>query len=218
MEFTLEEIDDAEIARRRDLYEPLAATVRDLIDATIRTEVDDEQIRDVQRILADAAQTLRSKQMDGPYGVRYTPDMQGMPWGNAVIGLRNAIAPPLHTVRHDDGSVTAEFTLGAAYEGPGRHVHGGVCAMVLDHVLGEAASADDVPCYTGTISVRYLRPTPLGPLNCSAVIVERDGRKKIVRGVLADADGETATAEGIFIVPKGWEGSMPHKVAGEGRR
>lgn len=80
MEFTLEEIDDAEIARRRDLYEPLAATVRDLIDATIRTEVDDEQIRDVQRILADAAQTLRSKQMDGPYGVRYTPDMQGMPW------------------------------------------------------------------------------------------------------------------------------------------
>ena len=42
MEFTLEDISEAEVARRRDLYAPLADTVRDLIDAVIRTEVGDD--------------------------------------------------------------------------------------------------------------------------------------------------------------------------------
>lgn len=212
MEFTLEDISDEEIARRRALYEPLTDSVRELIDAVIRTEVDDDTVRDVHRLVNTAVESLRAKQLDGAYGVRFTSDLQGMPWGNAVIGLRNAIAPPLHTVRHDDGTVTADFALGAAYEGPSGCVHGGVVALVLDHVLGEAGSADNVPCYTGTISVRYLRPTPLGPLRATAVIVERAGRKKIVRGSLADANGETVTAEGTFIVPKNWDGPMPHKV------
>ncbi|MGV9712864.1 PaaI family thioesterase [Gordonia sp. NPDC003424] len=212
MEFTLEDISDAEIARRRAVFEPLTAAVRELIDATIRTEVDDDTIREVQQTIADATHRLRAAQMDGAYGVRYTPGLEGMPWGNAVIGMRNAIAPPLNTVRHPDGQVTADFTLRAAYEGPPGHVHGGVCALVLDQVLGEAGSADNVPCYTGTISVRYLRPTPLGRLHAEAVIVERDRRKKIVHGSLSDADGQTATAEGVFIVPKSWDGPMPHSA------
>lgn len=212
MEFTLEDISDAEIARRRALYEPLTEAVRELIDAAIRTEVDDDTIRDVQRTLSAAAQSLRAAQSDGPYGVRYTADLQGMPWGNAVIGLRNAIAPPVRSERHDDGTVTADFTLGAAYEGPPGCAHGGVIAMILDHVLGDAGSADNVPCYTGTISVRYLRPTTLGPLHAQARIVDRDGRKKIVRGAISDAEGETATAEGVFIVPRSWDGPMPHRI------
>lgn len=212
MEFTLEDISAAEIDRRRALFEPLTNSVRELIDATIRTEVDDDTIRDVQQLVADATQRLRAAQMDGSYGVRYTSDLQGMPWGNAATGMRNAIAPPLRTVRHPDGRVSADFTLGAAYEGPPGCVHGGVAALLLDQVLGEAGSADEVPCYTGTISVRYLRPTPLGRLRTEAIIVERDGRKKIVRGSLSDDDGETATAEGIFIVPKSWDGPMPHSV------
>ncbi|MFW0795467.1 PaaI family thioesterase [Gordonia sp. CPCC 205515] len=214
MEFTLEDISDAEIARRRALFEPLTDAVRGLIDATIRTEVDDDTIRDVQQMIADATDRLRAAQIDGAYGVRYTADMQGMPWGNAVIGVRNAIAPPLRTVRHPDGLVSTDFVLGAAYEGPPGCVHGGVAALLLDQVLGEAASADQAPGYTGTISVRYLRPTPLGALHSEAIIVERQGRKKIVRGSISDADGQTVTAEGVFIVPKTWEGPMPHSTRG----
>ncbi|MEE4021454.1 PaaI family thioesterase [Gordonia sp. PKS22-38] len=212
MEFTLEDISDDEIARRRDLYEPLTDSVRELVDAVIRTEVDDDSVREAHRLIEAAVNTLRAKQIDGSYGVRFTADLQGMPWGNAVIGLRNAIAPPVQTVRHADDRVTADFTLGAAYEGPSDCVHGGICAMVLDHVLGEAGSADDVPCYTGTISLRFLRPTPLGSLHAEAVIVERDGRKKIVHGSLSDEKGQTVTAEGVFIVPKNWDGPMPRKA------
>ncbi|MGC4933954.1 PaaI family thioesterase [Gordonia sp. DT30] len=208
MQFTLEDISDEEIARRRSVYEPLTDSVRQLIDAVIRTEVDDDVITQARTRIDELVADLRAEQMDGPYGVRYTPEFVGMPWGNAVVGLRNAIAPPLHT-RHDGDEVSAEFTLGAAYEGPAGHVHGGICAMVLDHVLGEGASIDNVPCYTGTISVRYLRPTPLGPLTARASIVAREGRKKTVRGTLADAGGITVEAEGVFIEPRNWAGRMP---------
>ncbi|MFW0783906.1 PaaI family thioesterase [Gordonia sp. CPCC 206044] len=212
MEFTLEDISDAEVTRRRELYGPLTDSVRELIDAVIRTEVDEETVRDAHRVIAETVERLQANQLAGSFGVRHTADMKGMPWGNSVIGLRNAIAPPLTTVRRTDGTVSADFTLGAAYEGPPSCVHGGVAAMILDQVLGEAGSADDVPCYTGTISFRYLRPTPLGALHAEAVIVERDGRKKIVRGALSDGDGETVTAEGVFIVPKDWNGPIPRSI------
>ncbi|WP_040509910.1 PaaI family thioesterase [Gordonia soli] len=206
MEFTLEDISDEEIMRRRALYEPFTDSVRDLIDAVIRTEVDDATVRQAQAEIAGVVQRLRTQQMDGAYGVRYTADKKGMAWGNAVIGLRNAIAPPLVLRPGDDGGVVTDATLGAAYEGPSGLVHGGVCAMLFDHVLGEAASVDGIPCFTGTISVRYLRPTPLGPIRIDAAISGRDGRKKIVRGTLSGPDGVTAEAEGIFIVPREFEG------------
>ncbi|UEA57961.1 PaaI family thioesterase [Gordonia otitidis] len=201
MDFTLEDISDDEIARRRAVFEPLVASVRDLVDAVIRTEVDDDVIADARRTVADVVDTLRARQMDGSYGVRYTSDLVGMAWGNAVMGMRNAIAPPVHS-EPDGRGVRATFTLGAAYEGPPGHVHGGVCALVLDQVLGEAAAVDNEASYTGTIEFRYLRPTPLGRLVARAEIVERVGRKKTVRGTLSDAEGVTVEAEGLFIVPK----------------
>jgi len=63
-----------------------------------------------------------------------------------MICARNAIAPPL-TVQHDDDASRcwSEFTLNGAYEGPPGWVHGAVCALVLDRVLGEAASAGRTP-------------------------------------------------------------------------
>ena len=75
----------------------------------------------------------------------------------------------------DDGRCWSEFTLGGAYEGPPGWVHGGICALVLDHILGEAASDGlTKPKFTGTITLRYLRGTPLGPLRAEA---SSSGRK-----------------------------------------
>jgi acyl-coenzyme A thioesterase PaaI-like protein len=125
-----------------------------------------------------------------------------MPWGNPVIGMRNPIAPPLVLERTPDGVVYADFHLGAAFEGPPGHVHGGVSALVLDHVLGESASSAEHPRLTGTISLRYLRTTPLGDLHAEARIVRTDGIKTFAVGHLADADGVTVEAEGVFITPK----------------
>jgi acyl-coenzyme A thioesterase PaaI-like protein len=81
-------------------------------------------------------------------------------------------------------------------------VHGGVCALVLDHVLGEAASEGlTKPLFTGTLTVRFVRGTPLGRLRAEAVVERTEGVKSFVSGHLSDADGITVEAEGIFIKP-----------------
>ena len=56
---------------------------------------------------------------------------------------------------------------------------------------------------TGTLTLRYLRATPLGKLRAEAWVESREGRKSVVRGHLADEDGPTVEAEGLFILPRG---------------
>jgi acyl-coenzyme A thioesterase PaaI-like protein len=203
LEFSREDLTAADVDRLRRTYQPLTQSVRELIDATIRTEVDAATVAEVTAQIDAATARLRSKQIPGPFGVRYTFDAGGMAWGNPVIGVRNPIAPPLVLHYDDSGKVWTDFHLGAAYEGPPGHVHGGVCAMVLDHVLGEAASGGLTrPAFTGTISCRYLRATRLGALHTEATIDRVDGVKTFAVGHLADDEGVTVEAEGVFVVPK----------------
>lgn len=198
----MEDWSGEEVARLRGIYEPLAESVRDLVDATIRTEADAATVAAVKRDVDAAVARLRRHQIDGAFGVRHTRSGESVGWGNAVIGIRNALAPPVTTRRDDDGTVRAEFQLGAAYEGPPGHVHGGVSAMILDHLLGEAASPDRTPRFTGSITVRYLRATALGPLSAEAARTRTDGVKTFCSGHIADADGITVEAEGVFITPR----------------
>ncbi len=134
--------------------------------------------------------------------MRYLATGERMAWGNAVIGIRNPIAPPVQIQRDADGKSVCDFHLGAAYEGPPGHVHGGVAALVLDHLLGEAASDGINPRLTGTISFRYVRATRLGDLHAEAVITRTEGVKTYAVGHLADAEGVTVEAEGVFIQPR----------------
>ena len=202
LEFTVEDWSEEDVARLRGIYEPLAESVRALVDATIRTEADADTVAEVKRAIDTAVARLRERQIDGSFGVRVSAEGRGISWGNAVIGIRNALAPPLVTQRDESGAVWAEFTLGAAYEGPPGHVHGGVSALILDHLLGEAASPDQKPRFTGSITMRYLRATPLGPLRAEAVRTRSEGVKTYCSGTIADADGITVEAEGVFITPR----------------
>lgn len=202
LEFTVEDISADEIARLRSIYEPLAVSVRDLVDATIRTQADAATVAAVKADIDAAVARLRDRQIDGAFGVRRTTSGESLGWGNAVIGIRNALAPPLEIHRDPDGRRWTDFHLGAAYEGPPGHVHGGVSALILDHVLGEAASPDSKPRFTGSITMRYLRATPLGPLHAEAVITRTDGVKTYCAGHIADAEGITVEAEGVFITPR----------------
>lgn len=196
------DVSSAEVERMRAVYQPLAESVRELVDATIRTEVDAETVATVVAQIDAATARLRSQQCDGPFGVRYTAGGDRLAWGNPVIGIRNPIAPPLTIERAPDGSVFTDFYMGAAYEGPPGHVHGGVSALVLDHVLGEMAANAESPRFTGTITLRYLRPTRLGQLRAEARITRTDGIKAFASGHLSDEDGITVEAEGVFIQPR----------------
>lgn len=191
-----------ELARRRGLYEPLAESVRALVDATIRTEADAATVAAVKADIDAAVARLRQTQIDGAFGARHTAAGETVAWGNAVIGIRNPLAPPVITRRDESGRVWSDFHLGAAYEGPPGHVHGGVSALILDHLLGEAASPDRKPRFTGSITMRYLRATPLGPLHVEAIRTRSEGVKTYCTGHIADAQGPTVEAEGVFITPR----------------
>lgn len=202
IEFTHDDISNEELERREAVYGPLAAAVRDLVDATIRTTVADEDIRAAQAEIEAIVERLRSQQLPGPAGVRYNSDARSWSWGNAAIGLRNAVAPPLTVVHGDVGHTHADVTLGAAYEGPPGLVHGGVSALLLDHVMGETASAGfSRATFTGTLTLRYQRGTPLGPIRLEAHIDREEGRKVYVVASISDSEGVTVEADGVFIIP-----------------
>jgi acyl-coenzyme A thioesterase PaaI-like protein len=186
-----------------DAHERLTASVRRLIDATIRTEVDLAAVADAADKIDAATAKLNDSLMPGSFGVQATPDGRSIALGNVVIGQRNPVAPPL-TVHHSaDGSVHTEFVLGAAYEGPPGHVHGGVCALILDHVLGATAHQPGKPAFTGTLTLRYIRGTRLGQhLRAQAHITRIEGTKTFAAGSITDSEGVTVEAEGIFIHPR----------------
>jgi acyl-coenzyme A thioesterase PaaI-like protein len=190
-----------DVARQRRLYEPLTASVRELIDATLRTEVGDDVVASAQADIEAATAKLRDLQHEGPLGIEVTPDGESVAWGNVAIGTRNPLAPPLVVQYESAGRAHLDVHLGAAYEGPPGHLHGGYGALVLDHLLGALASHNDPnrAAATGTISFRYQRLTRLGDLHAEAEIQSTDGRKILVVGHIADAEGLTITAEGVFI-------------------
>jgi hypothetical protein len=120
-----------------------------------------------------------------------------------VSGRSNAIAPPVSLTAVDgpEGAhIEGEVSFGPAYEGPPGHVHGGLIAAMFDELLGFAQQG---PGFTATLTVSYLRPTPLNRRLTLRASVERvDGRKRTIRGT-CELDGEVLSeADGLFIAPR----------------
>ena len=195
------QMSSAEVAELRERYEPLTASIRALVDAALRTDAGDDVVALATAEVDAVTARLREHQREGWLPLTVTPDGQNIGWGNMADGIRNPLAPPL--VVEFDGPTKAhiDVDLGAAYEGAPGHLHGGYCAVVIDHLMGYVASYGEVGTVaaTGTISFRYQRPTRLGSVRVEAEIQRTEGRKIFVAGHLADADGVTVTAEGLFI-------------------
>ena len=79
-------------------------------------------------------------------------------------------------------------------------VHGGFVAATFDEVLGFVQSLGGNPGMTGTLTVKYRRPTPLHTeLIIEAELVRIDGRKIFTEGRILANGVVTAEAEGLFI-------------------
>jgi acyl-coenzyme A thioesterase PaaI-like protein len=202
-----------EMAEHDRVLGALAQRTRELIDASLHTLVDHAEVEEITAQL-EAITARLAKESDPAYlGVKIGPDGSVRNHGNAVVGHRNPFAPPLKVERTKDGTAYAAFHLGAAYEGPPNLVHGGVSALILDQMLGEAAAAGGAPGMTGRLNLTYRRPTPLGDLSAKAWIHEVDGHKTTVRGHILGPDGEpTVEAEGLFILPR-WAREAMAKAA-----
>jgi acyl-coenzyme A thioesterase PaaI-like protein len=198
------DLTDEELAAEDAVFGALTDAVRRLNEVTLRTTVDHETVEDVRRQIEEATARLEKSMIPGNFGVAFTQGGRVRGHGNAVVGLRNPHAVPLKVVQDKAaGRATAEFELNALYEGPPGQVHGGVVALVLDQVFGEAAAAGGAPGMTGTLTLRYELNTPLGQCSAAAWVDRREGVKTIVKGELRRADGTvTVTAEGVFILPR----------------
>ena len=195
-------IDAAEFERLEQMYHPLAQAVRHLIDATVRTGADAPTISAAAAAIDAITESLHPLSSEGWQALRHADTGRPILFTNPAAGGRNPVAPPM-VIHHDpDGRCWSDFTLGAAYEGPPGLAHGGICALVLDHLLGEAASGGlTKPRFTGTITLKYLQGTPLGPLHAEAVIERLEGPKTYARGFISGPHGPTVEAEGVFITP-----------------
>src|SRR3546814_7378571 len=67
---------------------------------------------EVRKELAAITERLRASQIPSSHGVTINPEGgTSRNYGNAVVGMRNPIAPPLDITWHEDGLVTTDFHL-----------------------------------------------------------------------------------------------------------
>lgn len=121
-----------------------------------------------------------------------------------IMGLSNPLASPLQLdiAEDSEGKLTAVGSafFNAAYEGPPGCVHGGILASVFDEVLGFANGVTGNPAVTGTLTVKYRKPTPLyQPLRFEGRCVRVSGRKVFTEGACYHDGVLTAEAEAIFV-------------------
>ncbi len=116
-----------------------------------------------------------------------------------LMGRANPLAAPI-TTAVEGNRVVGQVRFGAAYEGAPGCVHGGFVAAAFDEVLGLAQSLGGSPGMTGTLTIRYRKPTPLHTdLRFVARLDRQDGRKIYCSGELYAGELLCAEAEGIFI-------------------
>ncbi len=116
-----------------------------------------------------------------------------------IIGLGNPLAPPL-SFRVEGNQVKGSGRFGLQYEGPPMSVHGGFVAAALDELLGMAQSLSGKSGMTGTLTIKYRRPTPLHKdLDLTAWVDHIEGRKIFVSGTIHHEGTLCAEADGVFI-------------------
>ena len=122
---------------------------------------------------------------------------------SGISGRSNPLAAPVQWVMDDDGITRGHATYTAAYEGPAGSLHGGFVAAAFDDLLGSAQTASGIAGYTGTLTVKMLRPTPLlRRIDYEAGVDRVEGRKIWVWGTAECDDVRLAEAEILFIAPR----------------
>jgi len=188
--------------RRQALFD-LAEAARDLIDRLAATDAPDDVVVAATGDLRSAASRFDGYRSGAGYGFAEAANagtvVEPIFDHSPMIGIANPLAPPI-TLETIDDKVIGAVRFGDAYEGPPGCVHGGYVAAAFDEVLGAAQSLSGAPGMTGTLTVRYESPTPLGvPLRFEAWLAGVERRKIFVEGTCHAGDTLTARATGIFI-------------------
>jgi acyl-coenzyme A thioesterase PaaI-like protein len=175
--------------------------LRRLIEHAVVSDVPDEAVVEITEQLEriDERMSAFPQSRFRPRALPDFNDLQATFRGDPIMGEHNPLAPPV-MVERDGETIRGKVNLGAAYEGPPGYVHGAIIAGIFDMLLGMANIASGNPAMTGTLKIKYLRPTPLHTDLAFETRTDRvDGRKVHTKGTL-HVDGEpTAEAEAVFV-------------------
>lgn len=193
----------------------LAAAVRRLVDAVLRTQVGTDTVLTAAARVEEVTASLSAELRDGPY----RPDLQDPAFNahNLVTGSAHPFAPPVEVLAAGPDGVRARCSLGTTYEGAPGLVHGGVLSLVLDHVFGQVALAAGYGYMTVGLELRYTAPTPLHTeLLVEGRVASVDGRKVRITGSVAAGGTPTVTATALFLQLDAGNAAalFPHLVAG----
>ena len=121
---------------------------------------------------------------------------------SGITGAGNPLSPPLHLeVRGDRVVGWAEYA--RQYEGPPGCVHGGFVAAAFDDLLGAAQTLSGTAGFTGTLTIRMVRPTPLlRRIDYEGGVTGVEGRKILTWGRARSRGDVVAEANGVFIAPR----------------
>jgi uncharacterized protein (TIGR00369 family) len=85
----------------------------------------------------------------------------------------------------------AHFRLGRRFTGPPQHAHGGIIAVILDEAMSKPSRLRNVLAPTAVLTVRYLKPVPLGVmLTASGWEVRVRGRDHLRAAEIRNQSGE----------------------------
>jgi acyl-coenzyme A thioesterase PaaI-like protein len=109
----------------------------------------------------------------------------------------------LGAVFHDDGrEVWTELTPAPHHQGWPGVLHGGIITAVLDETIGRVAFLHDRWVQTAKLTIRFVKPAPLGRLLRATGELVTDRRRLMnMRGklVIAETGELLAEAEGTFV-------------------
>lgn len=190
---------DPAVATARAVGERLRQVIGRLTATSAPPEVLADVVRrleEVERLLEPFHSVRRYEGSSEASGLAH--DRAFFDW-SPLLGLSNPLAPPVYP-RVENGMIVGRARFGIAYEGPPGCVHGGFIAAAFDEVLGLTQSLTDRVGMTGTLTVRYRRPTPLNTdLRFEGRVESVNGRKVLVAGRLLAGEVVTAEATGLFI-------------------
>ncbi|SRR6266511_2536398 len=204
-----EPVEDAPRGRKHELV----GQVKRLVELTAHLDVeliddldDLDALIDATRALADRMEPLPSLHAKGGLGAAGGDDSSILE-RSGISGRSNPLAAPLQ-FRHVGDKTVGRAVYSPSYEGPVGCLHGGFVAAAFDDLLGAAQLASGSAGYTGTLTVRMRRPTPLNRrIDYEAGVDRLDGRKIWVWGRARCDDQLLAEAEIVFIAPE--DGSRP---------
>lgn len=194
--------------------EKVADSTRALIGALRRADAPVPTLERAAALVDEAAALLAEHRVEGmpmqgrvgeggPTGHSSTDPQIFFPY-SPVVGPLSPLAPPV-ALEFDGERMHGTVWLDAQFNGPPGMVHGGIIALIFDEILGATNVCHGLGGFTGTLSVRYERPTPIeSDLVLDSWIDRTEGRKVFTAGTITHDGVVTARAEGIFIRTIGW--------------